>query len=123
MNRFMMAVPILLLVSIDVAVAQKQTEIYIPIGESPGLSGVYSDVGEIRAFDAATGALSLQVGGATRTVRVAPDTRIWLDRHEAGLRNVEGTRSDLVAGRRAEVKYEDPGKRQVAGWVKVAREN
>ena len=123
MRKIAIAIPILWLCIAGQARAQQQTEIYIPIGESPGLSGTYTDVGQILGFDADSRTLSLAAEGGTRPVRITSDTEIWLDRTGAKLRNVGGGVSDLVSGRRAEVKYLDPGKRQSAIWVKVEAGN
>ncbi len=119
MHKYAIAIPILWLCTAGHALAHQQTEIYIPIGESPGLSGTYTDVGQILGFDAGSRTLSLAAQGGTRPVRITIDTNIWLDRSGVKLRNVGGGVSDLVSGRRAEVKYMDPTKRQSAAWVKV----
>jgi len=119
MHKYAIAVPILWLCTAGQTIAQQQTEIYIPIGKSPGLSVTYTDVGQVQGFDVGSGTLSLAAQGETHLVRITGDTDIWLDRTGAKLRNVEGNVSDLVPGRRAEVKYMDPTKRQSAAWVKV----
>ena len=119
MHKIAMAIPILWLCTAGQALGQQQTEIYIPIGESPGLSGTYTDVGQILSFDADSRTLSLAARGGTRRLRITGDTDIWLDRSAARLRNARGSVSDLVSGRRAEVKYNDPAKRQSAAWIKV----
>ena len=123
MRKYAIAIPILWLCTAGQALAQQQTEIYIPVGESPGLSGTYTDVGQILGFDAGSRTLSLAAPGGTRPVRITSDTHIWLDRTGAKLRNTGGGVSDLVSGRRAEVKYMDPAKRQSAAWVKVEAGN
>ncbi len=119
MRKYAIAVSILWLFTAGQTIAQQQTEIYIPIGESPGLSGTHTDVGQILGFDADSRTLSLAARNGTRPVRITSDTDIWLDRSAAKLRNASGAVSDLVPGRRAEVKYMDPAKRQAAAWVKV----
>ncbi len=123
MHKIAMAIPILWLCTAGPALAQQQTEIYIPIGASPGLSGTYTEVGQILSFDTDSRTLSLAARGGTRQLRVTSDTDIWLDRSGARLRNTSGSVSDLVPGRRAEVKYMDPAKRQAAAWVKVEAGN
>ena len=119
MNKHAIVLSALLLGAVGPAVAQQQTEIYIPIGESPGLSGTATDVGEIRGFDAGTGMLSIAADGVTRSVRITDDTAIWVDRTAAERANSAGDGSDLVAGRLAEVRYADPASRRTAAWVKV----
>ncbi len=123
MGKYTIAIPILWLCFAGQVLGQQQTEIYIPIGESPGLSGTHTDVGQILSFDADSRTLSLAAEGGTRPVRITSDTDIWLDRSGAKLRNVGGGVSDLVSGRRAEVKCMDPTKRQSAAWVKVEAGN
>lgn len=117
------AIPIILLCAAGQGLAQQQTEIYIPIGESPGLSGTYSDIGQIVGFDATSRTLSLAIEGGTRPVYIAGDTNIWLDRSGARLPNVGGDVSDLESGRRAEVKYVDFTRREAAAWIKVEAGN
>lgn len=97
---------------------QKLTEQFIPIGQSPGLSGRYSDIGEIEAVDLA--ARSIALGG--RSIAVTARTRIWLDRSALRQANVSGGFADLRQGWRAEVKYEDDVRRETAEWIKVAPE-
>lgn len=123
MPKYAIAIPILWLCFASQALAQQQTEVYIPIGESPGLSGIDTDVGEIQGFDAGSRTLTLAAQGGTRPVQISAETIIWLDRTGAKLPNVGGSESDLVSGRRAEVRYVDPAKRQSAVWVKVEAGN
>ena len=123
MHKVAIVIPIIWLCIAGQARGQQQTEIYIPIGDSPGLSGTHTDVGQIMGFDADSRTLSLATRGGTRPVRITSDTDIWLDRSGAKLRNASGGVSDLLPGRRAEIKYMDPTKRQAAAWVKVETGN
>ena len=97
---------------------QMMTEQFIPIGQSPGLSGNYSDIGRIEAVDTAARRITL----AGRSIAVTPRTRIWLDRSALEQTNVRGRFADLRRGLRAEVKYEDETRRETAAWIKVAPE-
>ena len=103
--------------------AQKLTEQFIPIGESPGLSGSQTYIGRIQRFDAASGTLSLDANGKVHDVRITDDTRIWLDRSASKQTNLQGDPSDFQAGRRAEVSFVDPALRGTASWVKVETDN
>ncbi len=123
MHKVAIVIPIIWLCIAGQARGQQQTEIYIPIGDSPGLSGTHTDVGQIMGFDADSRTLSLATRGGTRPVRITSDTDIWLDRSGAKLRNAAGGVSDLLPGRRAEIKYMDHTKRQAAAWVKVETGN
>lgn len=100
--------------------AQEATEQFIPIGRSPGLSGTRTYVGTIAGVDASARAVVLGAGAERHSVRVVPETRIWIDRTQHGKSNVVGRFEDLVEGRNVEVKYRDGGAREVADWIKVA---
>ena len=97
---------------------QMMTEQFIPIGQSPGLSPTYTDIGEIEAVDRAARRITL----AGRRIAVTPRTRIWLDRSALKQTNTTGRFADLRQGRRVEVKYEDETRRETAAWIKVAPE-
>lgn len=108
-----------LLCAISHAHGQKATEQFIPIGQSPGLSLKYSSIGEIADVNAAARTVTIADPAGRRTVRVTDQTRIWLDRTKLKQTNLSGSFADLQKGRRVEVKYEDPARRDVAEWVKV----
>jgi len=98
--------------------AQQTTERYIPIGESPGVSGAYSYIGEIVAVDMSSRRLTLEDESGRHTMRVTDETRIWLDRSQRRLAALEGSYEDCQVGRRVEIMHmnDDP---MVAEWVKV----
>ncbi len=106
---------IALLGSVSHAHGQKSTERYIPIGQSPGLSGKYTYIGTLDAV--APDKRSVTAGG--RTVRITDQTRIWLDRSSLKQSNRSGTLGDLQPGRRVEIKLDDPSRPQAAEWIKV----
>jgi hypothetical protein len=108
-----------LLCSIPLAHAQQATERYIPLGKSPGLSGQYTYIGPISAADPENGTLTVFGPAGSRTVSITERTRIWLDRTELRLPNLEGHFEDFRRGRMAEVKYEDHERKEFAAWVKV----
>lgn len=99
--------------------AQKETERFIPIGQSPGVSHKYTSIGEISEVDAARRTVTVAEQAGRRTVKITEKTRIWLDRTKLKQANLSGSFTDLQKGRRVEVKYEDPERPQVADWVKV----
>ena len=100
--------------------AQKATEMYIPIGRSPGLSGTKTSIGTILTVDAATQEIVLEEGSRERTVRCTERTRIWLDCSQVRISNREGSLADCRAPLRIEVKYVDDDKDAgVAEWIKV----
>lgn len=102
------------------ATAQEATERYIPIGQSPGMSSIHTDIAEIAAVNPELGTVTFTGAGETWSVAVSERTRIWLDRSSLGLTNLSGSLADLQEGLTAEVKYEDPERRLLADWIKVA---
>lgn len=102
------------------AFAQEQTERYIPIGYSPGISGKYAYLGEITAVDAANRTITVQSGAESRTILIVEQTRIWLDRSTLRQSCMPGAFGDLEVGRTVEIKYVDYNLKDTANWVKVA---
>lgn len=101
------------------AQAQKLTEQYIPIGQSPGISGEYSYVGQIESVDANNRTVTVRGPEGTRTIKVTDKTWIWLDRSQQRRPNLYGKMSDLQPGRRVEVKYTEYQRKDTAEWIKV----
>lgn len=112
-------VAVALLGAISHAHGQMETERYIPIGQSPGVSQKQTSIGAIAEVDAAGRTVTVADQAGRRTVTITEKTRIWLDRTKLKQANLNGSFTDLQKGRRVEVKYEDPVRRQVADWVKV----
>jgi hypothetical protein len=110
---------IALLGAISYAYGQKETELYIPIGQSPGLSQKYTSIGELAEVDPRAKTVTIADPAGRRTVKITEKTRIWLDRSKLKQTNLTGSFADLQKGRRVEVKYDDPQRREVAEWVKV----
>lgn len=98
---------------------QKATERFIPIGQSPGLSGKYSTIGPLTDVNARARTITVADSAGARTVLVTDTTRIWLDRSKLKRSNVTGKFTDFAKGRRVEVKYQSPGDGKIAEWVKV----
>lgn len=101
------------------AQGQKETERFIPIGQSPGLSLVQTSIGEITEVNQRQQAITIADSAGQHTVRITGATRIWLDRTRTQQMNLTGSFADLQVGRRVEVKYLAPERRDVAEWVKV----
>jgi hypothetical protein len=101
------------------AQAQKMTEQFIPIGQSPGLSQKYTSIGEITQVNPQQRTITIADPAGPRTVKITAKTHIWLDRTKLKQPNLFGKFADLQRGRRVEVKYEDAERRDVAEWVKV----
>jgi hypothetical protein len=101
------------------AYGQKQTEIYIPIGQSPGVSHTQTYIGPITGMDSSAGKLTVDSAGGAHVVTVTDKTRIWLDRSKQKLSNQVGKMSDLQIGRTVEIKYAKSTEPMVAEWIKV----
>jgi len=120
--RRLLRAAVLLVVSVAVpgpAYPQKATEQFIPLGQSPGVSGKLTWIGEIVGTDIPQRTLSIGGAQAAHTVKITEKTRIFLDRSKLKQTNLTGTFADLQKGRRVEVKYGDPVLKQETDWVKV----
>lgn len=100
---------------------QKATERFIPVGQSPGLSGTVTVIGNIQTVDAPARAITIAGQTETWTAEVTDRTSIWLDRSKLRLPTKTGTFEDLQQGRTVEVKYQDVAERGKgkAEWIKV----
>lgn len=116
MNRLRTACLALALFAATAASAQRATEVYIPIGESPGVSDSDSVLGTIESVEYERHRMTVVVDGETRVVALTPDTRYYLDRSDSKERNVAGTVEDCRAGRRIEAWLDADGE---AIWVKI----
>jgi hypothetical protein len=112
---------ILLLCCTVAAHAQKATEQFIPIGQSPGLSGKHTLIARIEAVNPPTRTLTLKNETGTHTVRITEQTKIWLDRSRLQQPNVKGTFADCRVGSLAEIKFVQNERKEggVAEWAKV----
>lgn len=108
-----------LLVNVSSVQGQETTERYIPVGHSPGLSNKYTYIGHIEEVDVQNQTISVRNEQETRTIRLTPQTRIWLDRSQIRQTNSTGSIADLRPGRTVEIKYEDYESKESADWIKV----
>ncbi len=97
---------------------QQTTERYIPIGQSPGISGKYSYIGEIVSVDAAAHTIVVASDRGRMSIQMTPDTKIWLDRSGMKQTNTIGSYADCEVGRRVEVMHVRDDE-SVAAWVKI----
>jgi hypothetical protein len=100
---------------------QKATEIFIPLGKSPGLSGKYTTIGKIDTVNAQDQTITMTDSSGSYTIKITERTKIWLDKSKLELTNVQGTFADLRKGLLAEVKYEDNARKDkgTAEWIKI----
>jgi hypothetical protein len=117
--RALTTILVLSVVGVAEVQAQRATEQFIPVGQSPGVSGVYSYLGECEAVDEQGQTVTMrEAQGQRRTVTVGPATRIWLDRSAAKESNQQGSFHDLLRGHRMEVLVA-PERPDTAVWIKV----
>ncbi|MCX8114058.1 MAG: hypothetical protein N3D71_03195 [Burkholderiaceae bacterium] len=117
-RRFLAQGALALIAAPWVAQAQKATEQFIPIGQSPGVSGKATIIGTIEAVDAAARTMTISAGATSYRCALTDRTRIWIDRSAQRLSATTGRLADLQKGRRVEVKFTD-ATRKTAEWVKV----
>jgi hypothetical protein len=99
--------------------AQKATEIFIPIGQSPGLSNKSSLIGTLESVDPGKKMVTVLSPSGAKTVAINDRTLIWLDRSLQKLPNQKGASSDLQQGRKVEIKLREGEPKAVAEWIKV----
>ena len=99
--------------------AQDATEIFIPIGQSPGLSGKYTVIGKIDSTRNQDQTITVTDSTESHTFKVTERTKIWLDRSRLKLTNQKGVFEDLQMGLLVEVKYEGEEHKDAAEWIKV----
>ncbi len=96
--------------------AQQATEVYIPIGKSPGVSDGRSIVGPVASVDPADYRMTVSVDGARKAISMTPATRYYLDRTRYGQQNRKATFEDCEVGLRVEAYLDNDGN---AIWVKI----
>jgi hypothetical protein len=114
-------VTIILLVGAPCVHGQKATEIFIPLGKSPGLSGKYTTIGKIDTVNAKDQTIAMTDSSGSYTIKITERTKIWLDNSKLKSTNRKGTFADLRKGLLAEVKYEDSARKDkgTAEWIKI----
>ncbi len=98
--------------------AQKATENFIPIGKSPGVSGVSSYIGRIDSADVAERTVTIRGNGLLQSVEITGQTKIWLDLSKYKTKNRAATLQDLRKGHRIEVKPQH-NRPDRAEWIKI----
>ena len=118
-------VGVLLALPASALFAQKAMEVFTPIGDSHGVSRIYSIIGKIDTVNQENRSLTVseESSGVKYLVTIPKEAPIWLDRSKAQGKNEVGSPADLQPGRTVEVKYKgDPATRGTsltADWVKV----
>ena len=107
-----------LMLGLTPSFGQQTTEQFIPIGKSPGISNSFSYIGSIVSVDEETRTIVVESNRGSKTIRVTPTTRLWLDRSRMRLTTMEANYSDCKVGRKVEVMY-DHEDHSVAVWIKI----
>ena len=113
------AIMIFLLAVNHTTYGQKATEIYIPVGQSPGLSGKYTTIGTVSTINAPEKTVIMSNSVGTYTIKIADETRIWLDKSLLKIKNETGTFEAIEEGMLIEVKYKYNKPENAVEWVKV----
>lgn len=115
------AIAVMLWGGVPYSHGQKATEMFIPIGQSPGLSGKVTVIGTIERVN--TGDRTIFVSGSSGSwsANITERTHIWLDRSKLRLPNQKGTFADFRKGQLVEVKYKGTERKSKgpAEWIKV----
>ena len=98
---------------------QRETERYIPVGQSPGASGKTTRIGTVQGVDPGARSFSLATPEGSTTVHAPAGTPIWLDRSRQKRAAISGGFENLRAGQRVEIGYEDAGRTGRVLWIKV----
>jgi hypothetical protein len=101
------------------ASGQKATEMFIPIGQSPGLSKGSSVIGTLDSVDPEKRSVTVASLSGAQTVEITDRTMIWLDLSQQKKPNRNGAINDLQQGRKVEVKVSKGEPKVVAEWIKV----
>lgn len=117
----MIGIGVLLWVGTPYAHGQKSAEIYIPLGQSPGLSAKVTIIGKIEAVNTRDRTIAIVGPSGRAGAKITEGTKIWLDRSKLRLTNQTGSFADLKQGLSVEVKYKDDERRGegAAEWIKV----
>jgi hypothetical protein len=108
-------------ISVSSVDAQKSVELYIPIGQSPGLSGQYTIIGKIDEIDPQNQIILISDASGSHTVEITESTEFFLDRSKVRLTNTYGTLADCKVGDTVEVKFKDNDPSETADWIKVEK--
>ena len=101
---------------------QRSTEMYIPVGKSPGLSGKYTVIGTVNSLDSEARTLTCKdQSGVLYTMTVDENTKFWLDRSALKQSSVKASLMDCKLGVLMEVKYRDNDRKAggLAEWIKI----
>ena len=98
------------------AVSQQATEVFIPIGASPGISDTESIQGTISHVNYSPPSIEVSGRDGSTAVSMSGKTLYYLDRSKYGRANAIGNMQDCEVGLTVEVKLAADG---TAEWIKI----
>ena len=98
---------------------QNTTELYIPIGKSPGLSDTFNLIGTIYEVNSQDQTLTVTAASGTHTVTTSEYTLFFLDKSKLRQPNHYGSFSELKTGLLIEVRFEADKSHRPAQWIKL----
>jgi hypothetical protein len=102
------------------AFAQKSTEMFIPVGQSAGLSGKHTLLARVQSVNEAQRSVTVVHDGSTYTAKLGAQTPVWLDRSGLKQPNSVGALSDVKPGMTVELKFQKNNRSAGdAEWLKV----
>ena len=104
---------------LPLVLAEKTTELYLPIGKSPGLSDKLSLIGTIAEVNSEDQTLTVIGASGTYTVHITEYTLIFLDKSKLRQPNRYGIFSDLKKDMMVEVRFEADKRHRPAEWIKL----
>jgi hypothetical protein len=113
------AIAIIIFRLFAVVFAQATTELYLPVGKSPGLSGRFNLIGIIVEVNSQDQTLTVTGTSGAYTVTTSEDTLIFLDKSKLRQPNRYGSFSDVKAGLLVEVRFEADKRHRPAQWIKL----
>lgn len=115
------AIAVILWGGVPYSHGQKATEMFIPLGQSPGLSHKVTIIGTIETISARKRTIAIAGASGTWSVKITDRTQIWLDRSRLRLPNQKGMFADFRKGQLVEVKYKGTERKSKgpAEWIKV----
>jgi hypothetical protein len=99
--------------------AEKAAELYIPVGQYPGLSNSHNLIGRIDAVDYQNRSLTVIDATGRFTVYTTEHTLIFMDKSRLRQPNRYGTFADIKPSIIVEVRFEADKRHRPAEWIKL----
>src|ERR1700704_4209040 len=119
LRLFHLIFSLLLLLLCYEARSQKTTEVFIPIGKSPGASGKTTKMGKVESVRTQDYSVTMMLDDQTKaTIKIEKSTAIYLDKSIQKQPNTRGKWEDIKPGLLMEAKYSEINK-STCEWIKV----